>query len=399
MSDSIKKSALCDLVSRHSEFDFETYISSNGPEDYDIWNDFCLPMYYSDAMKEYQAIRNSCALFDASPMKKYRLRGVDAGHFLDKLLTSPMSNLPVMRSAYGLICDEQGLLIDDGIIYKYSDDDYLLLISEIDLDEHFATYNDFHDLTISEETSSLAGLAIQGPKSCTVLNQFGFDKIEFLKPFELKYYDLSGHKILVGRVGFTGDLGYEIWFHPDATETVKDALIDAEKQLNIQIPGYGLTALQACRIEAGMIVPGWDTAGEFTNLENERTPYELMLGWNVKLDREEDFVGKAALTQLKVDGPRFKMKGFTIDEHCSIEEGQPLFSNIEGKQIQIGTLPSLVWHASIKQWIGYASIKTAYVDVENTFIVHEGNEINCRICKLPFINLKHRNDVPATLHR
>jgi len=250
MTASIKKSVLCDLVTRHSDFDFENYITTNTSEDYDIWNDHCLPMEYTDPQSEYQAIRNSCAMFDASPMKKYRLRGADAGLFLDRILTSPMSSLPAMRSGYGLICNEQGLLIDDGIVYKYSEEDYLLLISEIDLDDHFAKYNTFDALTITEETDSLAGLAIQGPKSCSVLDYFGFDDIQHLKPFELKYFTLAGHEILVGRVGFTGDLGYEIWFSPEATKDVEQALIRSENALNIQIPGYGLTALQVCRIEA-----------------------------------------------------------------------------------------------------------------------------------------------------
>jgi len=397
MTDSIKKSVLCDLVSRHSDFNFEEYISTTKPEDYDIWNGYCLPMYYQDAKAEYQAIRNSCAMFDASPMKKYRLKGADAGKFLDKLLTSPMSSMPLMHSSYGLICNEQGLMIDDGIVYRYTDDDYLFLISEVDHDEHFAKINDFADLSITEETAELAGLAIQGPKSCAVLNHFGFSGIENLKPFELKYFELDGHQILTGRVGFTGDLGYEIWFHPDAIEAVKKAFEHAEKNLSIQIPGYALTALQICRIEAGMIVPGWDTAGEFTDLNYERTPYELTLGWNVKLDREVNFVGKEALAEQKANGPRFRMKGFLIHEQCSLEEGQVLFADIDGEQVQVGTLPSLVWNASKQQWIGFASLKIAHLNIDKTYIIDNDKSVNCEICKLPFINLEHRNQVPAAL--
>jgi len=397
MTNNIKKSVLCDLVSRHSDFNFEQFIATTKSEDYDTWNGYCLPMHYSDAEEEYKAIRNSCAIFDASPMKKYRLRGADAGQFLDKLLTSPMSNMPIMRSSYGLICNEQGMMIDDGIVYRYAEDDYLFLISEVDHDQHFDKINNFDNLTITEETAGLAGLAIQGPKSCIVLNQFGFSGIENLKPFELKYFELDGHKILTGRVGFTGDLGYEIWFSPDAIEAVTKAFVEAENKLSIQIPGYALTALQICRIEAGMIVPGWDTAGEFTDLDNERTPYELTLGWNVKLDRDVEFIGKKALAEQKANGPRFRMKGILINQQCSIEEGQHLYTNIKGEQVQIGTLPSLVWNASEQQWIGFASLKIAYVNSDKCFIIDEEKAIDCTICKLPFINLEHRNQVPAAL--
>ncbi|MCP3674996.1 MAG: aminomethyl transferase family protein [Gammaproteobacteria bacterium] len=397
MTNTIKKSVLCDLVSRHSNFNFDEYIATTNPEDYDIWNGYCLPMHYQDAEAEYKSIRNSCAIFDASPMKKYRLRGTDAGAFLDKLLTSPMSSMPLMHSSYGLICNDQGMMIDDGIVYRYSENDYLFLISEVDHDEHFASINDFADLSITDETADSAGLAIQGPKSCAVLNEFGFSGIENLKPFALKYFELDDYKILVGRVGFTGDLGYEIWFAPEAIEAVTEAFAKAEEKLAFKIPGYALTALQICRIEAGMIVPGWDTAGEFTDIEKERTPYELTLGWNVKLDRDVNFVGKNALAEQKANGPRFRMKGFHINEQCLIEEGQALFANIDGEQIQVGTLPSLVWNASKQQWIGLASLKIAYVNCEDVYVLNNDTAINCNICKLPFINLEHRNIVPAAL--
>ncbi len=395
MSNNIKKSVLCDLVARHSDFNFDTYIRSHTPEEYDVWNDYCLPMFYSDEKKEYQAIRSSCAIFDASPMKKYRLRGADAGLFLDRILTSTVSQLPAMRAAYGLVCDEEGFLMDDGIVYKYADDDYLFLITEIDQDPHFAKYNDFENLQITEETPTLAGLAIQGPKSCAVLREFGFTGIENMKPFELAYFELSGHKIITGRAGFTGDLGYEIWFSPDATDAVEAALGRSEKALGIEIPGYGLTAVQICRLEAGMIVPGWDTSGEFTDREKERTPYELTLGWNVKLDREDDFVGKEALKAHKTTGPRFRMKGFTINASCSIEDGQLLYADIDGNRTAIGSLPSVVWKAETAQWLGFASIRIEQVDTENVYILDGEKVFDCNICKVPFINLEHRNQVPA----
>jgi len=200
---------------------------------------------------------------------------------------------------------------------------------------------------------------------------------------------------LTGRVGFTGDLGYEIWFSPDAIEAVEKALNKAEKALDLQIPGYGLTAVQICRIEAGMIVPGWDTIGEFTDLDKERTPYELTLGWNVKLDREEEFVGKTALTLEKATGPRFRMKGITINQHCSVEEGQELYANINGKRVTVGTLPSLIWNADKSQWIGFVSLKIDHAEVDNTYIIDNDTEVNCHISKLPFINLQHRVQVPA----
>lgn len=397
MTKPIKKSVLCDLVARHSDFNFEQYMANTARENYDVWNGFCLPMHYSNAAEEYKTLRDSCALFDASPMKKYHITGTDADKFLDRILTAPISQMPPMRAAYGLICNDAGYLIDDGIVNKYASDDYLLLVSELELDDHFAKYNDFDDLTIIDETASFAGVAIQGPKSCAVLQQFGFNGVEQLEPFELKYFDLSGHQILIGRLGFTGDLGYEVWFNPEAIDQVTQAINDAEKTLDIKMPGYGLTVVNICRLEAGMIVPGWDTTGTFENLDFERTPFELTLGWNVKLASEHDFVGKVALTQLKAEGPRFKMKGIKINDSCVLEDGQHLFATINGGKTKIGTLPSVVWHENENCWIGFASIFAEQANAEAIFVIcnDTNKQISANICKIPFINLPHRNQVPA----
>ncbi|MGK0500463.1 MAG: aminomethyltransferase [Oceanicoccus sp.] len=397
MNQTIKKSVLSDFVSRHSMFNSDEYIATTPSCDYDVWNGFCLPMHFSNVLDEYQAIRHNCAMFDASPMKKYCFRGTDAGAFLDRVLTAPVSQLAPMHSAYGLICDERGLLIDDGIVNKFSEDDYSLFISELDLDDHFAKYNDFNDLRITIETELQAGLALQGPKSCAVLAHFGFDAVEMLAPFELKHFQLGSHNILLGRLGFTGDLGYEIWFPPAAITAVAQAFADAEAALGFIVPGYGLSALQICRIEAGMIVPGWDTAGEFSNLDKERSPYELTLGWNVKLDRDLPFAGKDALTLCKQEGPRFRMKGVSVVEKCDLVEGQMLFAIIAGQTYLVGTLPSIVWHVVQQQWIGFASIKAEHADIERAFVVVNGMEIKCQIRPLPFINLPQRAAVPATL--
>jgi len=393
----VKKSALYDIVTRHTNFDFDRFVSTTPQDEYDIWNDDCLPMAYSNAVDEYNAIRQSCGLFDASPMKKYRFRGGDAGVFLDRILTTKVSHLQAMKAAYGLMCNEDGLLLDDGIVLKLAEDDYIFLITERDHDGYFAGYNTFKDCVISDETSSFSGLALQGPNSCAVLSRMGLQNIETLKPFSLRYEEFAGHRVILGRLGFTGDLGYEIWFPPEAKPAIAAALDQAEQALDIQLLGYGLTAVQICRIEAGMIVPGWDTTGLFRSREEERTPFELTLGWNVRLDREDEFAGKAALLQHKTEGPLFRMRGFVITDPCQIEDGQKLFARIDGDQVEIGSLRSTIFHVVDEKWIGFASIKAAYKEVEDVFILDGGKEISCRFCKVPFVNLERRVAVPASL--
>ncbi|MEO1043734.1 MAG: aminomethyltransferase family protein [Pseudomonadota bacterium] len=397
MAEHAVKSPLCDLITRHVDFDFDDFIARTPAEDYDHWNGYCLPVEFSDAKHEYRSIREGCGLFDASPMKIYRFKGADAGAFLDKILTSPVSSQPSLKAIYSLMCNDDGFLLDDGMMFKLSDDDYLFLITDADHDDHFSTYNHYNDLTITDDSSSYLGLALQGPKSCAVLSAFGFSELSALKPFDLQINELDGHEIVVGRVGFTGDLGYEIWFAPDALPSVEKALNAAEAATGVKGIGYGLTAIQMGRIEAGMIVPGWDTAGTFDDIAQERTPLELTLRWNVKLDRGLDFVGEQALRQQKADGPRYRMKGIRINDRAPIEEGADLFTDVDGERISIGKVPSLIWHVLDECWIGFASLQTDFAKADDVYLLVGDRAVSGELCKLPFIQLDRRTATPAPI--
>ena len=399
MSEQAKKSAFYDFLSRYVDTDFDTYMAHAVlDEDYINWHGYCLPYVFDDEEKEYNAVRNGCALFDASPVKKYRIRGADAGAFLDYLCTRPMSKLPSMRATYAIWCNEDGVLNDDAMLYKFAEDDYLLMVAEVDHDEHFAQCKQgFEDVLITEETPSLAGLSVQGPKSCAVLNSFGFAGIENLRPFEVKYFELVGGEVMVARVGFTADLGYEIWFKPELCGAVEDALSKAEESVGTPIAGYGLTAIQICRMEGGMIVPGWDTAQTFEDPDFERTPFELAMPWNVDLDREGDFVGKAALALEKAKGSRFSMTGFEIDAEGELEDGAELLASIDGETVAIGTLPSVSWSFGLGRWIGLASLKAAHAKVTEGFVEIDGERVVCRLRPIPFVKFQRRSQVPAPM--
>ena len=150
-------------------------------------------------------------------------------------------------------------------------------------------------------------------------------------------------------------------------------------------------------MEGGLIVPGWDMAQTFEDLEFERTPVELGLGWNVDLDREADFVGKAALIAERANGSRFTLRGFEIDAECDLEDGAELFASINGEDVQVGTLPSVSWSFDVERWIGLSSLKSAYADVTDGFVTIGEENFDCRIRSLPFVNFERRRQVPAPM--
>jgi aminomethyltransferase len=394
----MKKSTFFDFLNRYKKNDFESFLARSKEDvDYINWNDHCLPMTYSDDASEYRAVRDACALFDASPVKKYQFSGADAGVFLDAVMTRQVSRQKSMRVSYAILCNEDGMLLDDGLLYKFSDDNYLLMVSEIDHDEHFAKVsNRFDDLKIDEITPALSGLAFQGPYSCKILKHIGFSSIENLKPFEIKKFAFGSANVTVARVGFTADLGYELWFEPELNRAVEQAIRQAEVTLSIKIDGYGLKALNALRLEGGFIVPGWDTAQTFEDNEYERTPTELGISWTVNLDRKDDFIGKAALLKEKERGPRFQTIGLTIDQECDVAEGMKLYTVIDGKVLQAGTCPSVAWSYGLNRWLGIASIQSNFFRSDLTYHVQIGGEqIACRLVKLPFVKYDRYRQVPA----
>ena len=251
-----------------------------------------LPDNYGDAQSEYFAIREQCALFDGSVrFARYVPSGSGAGRFFDRLLTRPVSGMPSMRATYTVYCNDDGTLKDDGILYKLAEDDYLMMPSDIDHAPYYREVADrfgIGDLRFEECSASLAGLAIQGPSSARALIAMGFEGHRADGGFRSPALFARRQRVpRIPHTGFTADLGYECWVAPEQADELAGLIRRARSRLDLAIPGYGLAAVQACRLEGGFIVAGWDCATELDPQPGlERSPYELGMGWQVKLDEQ-----------------------------------------------------------------------------------------------------------------
>ena len=397
----LKKSVFFDFLNRRDKPDFKSFIADSIEDEHYInWNQFVLPHDYGDPETEYLAIRNSCALFDVSPMRKIHVRGVGAGVFLDHLVTRPVSNLPSMNATYTVLCNQDGSLKDDAILYKYSDNDYLIMPSDVDHSPYFESvcqHFELSDVTFTECTESLAGVAVQGPRSASVLLAIGFGGIEQLKPFAVRDYELAGRAIRISRMGFTADLGYECWFEPDLSEAFIRSIQAARSLMEIALPGYGLSALQACRIEGGFIVAGWDCSTELDPQPGfERSPYELGLGWLVNLDAA-NFVGRDALLEQKKNGYPYTLRSFEINENSQPVDGTDLYAGANDRDISVGTVNCSSWSWGLKKMIGNASIKSEHSGLEEAWMPLDGKFIKVKLQRGPLITLDRRNQVPAAI--
>ena len=396
----LKQSPFFEFFNRRPDPSFTTFESTSiQDEDYSDWNGHLRPYDYGDAETEYRAVRNECAFCDVSPMRKIRITGKDATALLDVLLTRQASTLDNYRAQYVVFCNEDGTLKDDAILYKFSETDYLLLPSDIDHSPYFKTVANDHGLTevgFTESTSSLAGLALQGPCSADVASEMGFSGIESLEPFEIRNMDINGREIMVARMGFTADLGFEFWIKPEDTGLFQELIKSVRQSTGLAIQGYGLSALEACRIEGGFVVAGWDFATEVDDAPGfERAPSEVGLAWTVDM-KGADFIGKESLTKIKGQ-TRYLIRRLSTNIHADLE-GLDIFASIDGEERIVGSVNCATWSWGQRATIGNASIFRGDKDVTDAWVLMEGERIKIELQKGGFVNFPRRNEVPAPLN-
>ena len=297
------------------------------------------------------------------------------------------------------------MLKDDSILHKFSDEHFLLMPSDIDHGLHFDSIReklciDEDDVTIQECTHEWSGLALQGPLSATVLHAMGFDDVELIKPFEFVEISLNDSVIQLARMGFTADLGYECWFNPSLVRELITRIELARRKLGIPLPGYGLDALEVCRLEGGYVVAGWDFSTELDlDLDLKRSPFEVGLGWMVDLEGG-NFVGKAALQREQKNGQKWFKRTIKADVDLDLEDGGQLYANIGDEEVCIGMVTSSAWSWGLGKLIGNASVSSKYRNLgEATLFGANGEKYYVTLGREPHLELVRRNEIPAKIEK
>jgi len=364
------------------------------------WNGYQTPRVLDTLASEYFAVRSSCSVMDLTPMEKYRISGPDAVAFLNRLVTRDISGLKPHRVTYVVWCNDEGKVLDDGTIFHLGNGEYRLcsqhhqldwlLISSLGLDVH-----------IEAETHDIAALSVQGPTSCSVLLAAGLEGIEQLKLFGIMQTRLQGFEVMISRTGFTGDLGYELWTHPDNALALWDAIYGVQQRGLYHVKTIGLEALEMVRIEAGFIMPGDDfnTAETVVRAGHDRSPFELGLGWVVDLEKDY-FTGKRALLQEK-DAPISRRLLKLVVEGNKPPADSFLYDGKNGRRI--GTIKTQVWSPLLKANLAIADIEyqrgqqpsqiwaEIYYQKE---LEWRATWAQCSVSKQPFWSHERRSETP-----
>jgi aminomethyltransferase len=207
-------------------------------------------------------------------------------------------------------------------------------------------------------SDEIAGLSLQGPTSCAVLQQMGLQGIEEAKPFDIRHFPFAGDSLMVSRTGFTGDLGYELWIKPELALTLWDALYAAGE--NYGIHPFGETATNMARLEAGFIMPNmeFNEALKTVHFEHDQTPFELSLGWLVDF-RKPHFNGRRALLEERKRGSTYTLTRLDIEGNKTAADAY-LYADKRCTR-EIGYVTSAMWSPAVKANIALAMIKTGHL--------------------------------------
>src|SRR3984893_3881404 len=330
---------------------------------------YTVSVYEMHHEHEYNAIRNSAALIDISPLFKYRVTGRDATKLVNRVIARDIHKVSVDQVIYCCWCDQEGKVIDDGTITRLGENEYRWTAADPSL-RWFQQNSLGLDVQIEDISEKLAALALQGPTSGKLLTAVAGPEIAKLKYFRVAHTKIAGVAVDVSRTGYTGDLGYEVWVPwNDALKVFDELMI---KGSAFDIHPTGMVALDIARIEAGLILIEVDYLSSKRALiaEQKYSPGEIGLGKLVDL-KKENFVGRSALAkETKNGGPARSLVGLEINwsevealyEKIGMAPQVPSTASRVAVPVyrggrQIGSAASTTWAPTLKRMIALASVQ------------------------------------------
>jgi aminomethyltransferase len=338
-----------------------------------------LPVQYTGVLDEHVACRTAAGLFDVSHMGEVLVEGPDAERFLNYLVSNNVSRAQVGQAQYTVMCNPQGGIVDDLIIYKRAPDRFLVVVNASNTDKDFAHMQSVQKqfsgkFTLSNESAKYTQIAIQGRLAQKILKPLTSVALE-----SMKYYWFGEGTVLgktpaiVARTGYTGEDGFEIYLPWSSGPELWRALLEEGAPLGLKACGLG--ARDTLRLEMKYPLYGHE-------LSDETNPLEAGVGWVVKLDKP-DFVGRAPVARVKEQGLARQLIGLRLLERGIPRQGYAVFS-ADGAS-QVGIVTSGTQSPSVKQAIGIAYVESPLAAPGTRLTVDiRGAKIAAEVVPTPF---------------
>lgn len=311
-----------------------------------------MPVHYTKIVEEHHAVRTAAGLFDVSHMGKVDVKGKDAEAYVQRIFTNDVSKLDELQAQYGLMCYEDGGVVDDLIVYKINLEHFMLVINASNIQKDLDWLNQHTTgfaIELTDLTTQFAEIALQGPKAEQILQKYTEEKLSDITFFRFKREtQIAGESYLISRTGYTGEDGFEIYGAPEAIKHLWCTLLDNEAEEGL-VP-VGLGARDTLRFEAALPLYGHE-------ISREINPLEAGLNFAVKLDK--DFIGRDALKAQKEAGLQRKLMGFELLEKGIAREHYEVYA--DGKEI--GFVTTGYVSPTLDKPIGLALILSEYAEV------------------------------------
>jgi aminomethyltransferase len=332
-----------------------------------------MPIQYSGIRDEHRRVRETVGVFDVSHMGEIEVWGEKALEMVQKITINDASVLEIGQVQYSAMCYEDGGIVDDLLVYRFTDH-YLLVVnaSNKDKDYDWILKNKIDGCEIKDISDEITQIAVQGKKAEETLQ-----KLTNVNLSEIQFYwfvqDLIADvPMIISRTGYTGEPGFELYFENKYAEQVWEKVFDAGKEFNIEPIGLG--ARDSLRLEKKMCLYGND-------IDQTTNPIEATLGWITKLDKT-DFIGKDAIVKIKEAGITRKLVAFVLKDSGFPRKDYEIFRNDEN----IGKVTSGTVSPILEKGIGLGYVKNEYSKIDTEIEIKIRNKfISAKIIKPPFV--------------
>jgi len=346
------------------------------------WNDMPIPQNYSaDPYDETETVRNRAGLFDVSALKIVNVSGPEAQAFLNHLLTSDISKAKPGDSHISNIVNANGGLIDDVLVYVDSPDHYRVSHGGGAFEEAAAAAKGNFKVTVARD-DDVHILSLQGPLALETLARHTPMKLAELGYFHHGKTTLFGKPVSIGRGGYSGERGYEVFCSAADAPYIWDAILEAGKDAGVQPVSW--SCLDIVRVEGGLLFFPFDMT------HAETTPWEVRADWTVDLSKP-DFVGKKALVDKKGKERSF-IAGIEVAHSKAIEPGTKISAN--GKPA--GVVTSSTFSRHLMKSLAMAQLKPEFTALGTELTLHDGQDYQGLVVKMPFYDPLRLRTHPAS---
>lgn len=337
-------------------------IHSDADPEFTDFGGWIMPIEFDGIRNEHSAVRNSVGIFDVSHMGEIKVSGMDATELMNRLTTNDVRELGPGGAQYSCILDDEGIIIDDTVVYRYPESDGYLFVPNAGHDEEMANHwsecahNMGLSVSIENVTQDTGLFAVQGPEAMDTVEDAAANKLSDLSRFEAKQSEIAGINCLIARTGYTGEDGVEIFCPASGSESVWSEFQSVQP--------CGLGARDILRMEAGLLLSSQD----FDPETEARTPIEAKLQFFVDLSKP-DFVGQESLKTQQADGTEQKLIGLVLNERGIPRNGYEIHS--EGGKIGHVTSGTLSPTLSEPIGIGYVDTKFSETGTEVEVLIRD----------------------------